>query len=167
MALINPKPRFAYDDATDMIYDYVGQKDVALVAKFNAKDGVWNLLEVKRLILAGQTIESARVGYLKAPGPPPKLEVVKPTPSPVSPAPAASTAATVAPIVPGQGLTATQLQSLKLSAIQAAAMGIKHEEMASTGVTAEQIADWGLTPARANALKLNTEQRTALGIPAA
>jgi len=61
MGLINPKPRFGYDSDADMIYDYLVQRDVALSDAYRGPDGVWNLFEVKRLILSGQSVEYARL----------------------------------------------------------------------------------------------------------
>jgi hypothetical protein len=93
--ILNPKPRFGYNPTTDMIYDYVAQKDVTAAASYTGIDGNWNLLEVKRAILANETIETAR------------LTVVKPAPKPVAkpgvaPAPLAPVAAAPIPLAPGQ-----------------------------------------------------------------
>lgn len=165
--LINPKPRFGYDTAADKIYDYVAQRDVAIVDKYAAKDGVWNLLEVKRLILAGATIEAARRDYSAA------ETAAKPTLKVVPKTAAATTAKTAntpgqgdpaVPHVPGQAMSAAQVTALKLSAIQAAALGITPAMMSTTGVTAAQVHGWGLTTARADALKLTAEQRAALSL---
>lgn len=171
--LINPKPRFGFNPATDMVYDYVAQRDVALVDKYAGKDGVWDLLEVKRLILAGETIEGARRNYT------PAETAAKPSPKPVpnpglTPAPLTAQAitkprgATPDPAdpavhhIPGQAMTPAQLIALRLTAMQAAAMGITPTMMNTTGVTAAQVQGWGLTTARADALKLTAEQRAVL-----
>src|SRR5579863_3672429 len=84
MGLINPKPRFGYDDATDQIYDYQKQRDVPL-GVYSTSDGVWDLTQVKRLILTGQSIEAARVG--------PPEETKTPTPPPPAPSLPAGTQA--------------------------------------------------------------------------
>lgn len=163
--LINPKPRFGFNPSADTAYDYVAQRDVPLTDKYPAKDGVWNLLEVKRLILAGETVEAARRDYTAAE-----------TAAKAAPKTAASTTAKTldapgqhnaalsgaVPPAPGRGLDPAQLQALKLTAIQAAAMGITPTMMNATGVTGAQVQGWGLTSARADALKLNADQRAAL-----
>lgn len=140
MALINPKPRFGYDPETDAVYDYVKQKDVALTTDYAAGDGVWDLIEVKRLILAGLTVEGARRDLTAAELSPPSS----------APEPAIT------------GLTGVQLTALKLSAVQAAALGLTPIQISVTGVTATQVRAWALTAARAEALKLTSEQRAVL-----
>jgi hypothetical protein len=62
-------------------------------------------------------------------------------------------------------MSVAELQALKLSPLQAAAMGISPSQMNVTGVTALQVANWQLTPARADALRLTKEQRLGLKIP--
>lgn len=162
--ILNPKPRFGYTPATDLIYDYVAQKDVAPTANYATADGSWNLLEVKRAILANETIEFARLSVKRPPIAQPRAAT--PTPAPVS-APPSSSAPPAANPAPGHGvlaMSAEQLQALKLSPLQAAAMGISTAQMNVTGVTALQVANWGLNAARADALKLTLEQRAILGV---
>jgi hypothetical protein len=174
MNIINPKPRFGYTPESDMIYDYVLQKDVPATASYTAVDGTWNLLEVKRAILAGETIEFAHLTIIKKASP-----IAQPRAGGTT-APAGTTAApttvksgiqptTGASAHPGSGvgtgMSVSQLQALKLSPLQMAAMGITPTQLNVTGVTALQVANWGLTSARADALKLTPEQRSALSVP--
>ncbi len=171
MGLINPKPRFAYDPDTDLVYDYYKQRDVPLAAAYSAPDGLWDLYEVKRLILSGSPIEGARVG----PPPMPTAAPLAPTPQPgLIAAPSIrnignAAVAAGAPFVitgsgtrPITGLSAEQLTAMKLLPLQMAAMGITPVQMSVTGVTATQVESWGLTPARADALRLTPEQRSVL-----
>lgn len=163
--ILNPKPRFGYTPTTDLIYDYVAQRDVAPASNYAAVDGNWNLLEVKRAILAGETIEFARLSVKKVPIVQPRAATPAPAPVPSVGEPSSSTPA-AAP-APGHGvvaLSAEQLQSLKLSPLQAAAMGLTASQLNVTGVTALQVANWGLNAARADALKLTPEQRAILGV---
>ena len=69
--LMNPKPRFAFDPTANRIFDYATSRDVELTEAYVAKDGIWNLLEVKALILAGEPIEAARVAGPSAAAPAP------------------------------------------------------------------------------------------------
>lgn len=157
--ILNPKPRFGYNESTGLIYDYVAQKDVTPIANYPTIDGSWNLLEVKRAILANETIEYARL-TVKRPAPVAAPRAAAPTPAAKAPQPAAQPA-------PGFGVSALsvdQLQALKLSPLQQAAMGITNAQMNVTGVTALQVANWGLNGARADALALTPEQRAALPI---
>ncbi len=167
MGLINPKPRFAYDDATDQVYDYIVQKDFPLTDKYIAPDGVWNLKEVKRLILAGQPCEAARIGN----APPPAKAPPKPLPQPGTQAAPSSGVGNTSSgeekqNAPGKfyatGLSVEQLQALKLSPLQCAALGLTRSQLDVTGVPASTIAGWDMNEARANALKLTAEQRAAL-----
>lgn len=157
MGLINPKPRFAYDDESGMIYDYQTQRDVPLTQAYSASDGVWNLAEVKRLILASLPVESARIAV-----PPTEELAQEPDPQGTEPMVGEERAQGSAPILTAAALSVARLLALKLSPLQAAALGITPAQMTATGVTAEQIAAWGLTPERAEALKLTPEQRAVL-----
>ncbi len=56
--LINAVARFAVT-AEGRIYDYVKKVEVDAVDAYEAVDGWWNLHVVKRLVLAGHSIESA------------------------------------------------------------------------------------------------------------
>lgn len=157
MGLINPKPRFAYDDESGMIYDYQTQRDVPLMPAYSASDGVWNLVEVKRLILASLPVESARLAL-----PPTEELAQEPDAQDKEPMVGEEQAQGSAPIPAAAALSVARLLALKLSPLQAAALGITPAQMTATGVTAEQIAAWGLTPERAEALKLTPEQRAVL-----
>lgn len=104
MSLINPKPRFGYDADADAVYDYLTQRDEPLRDFYSAPDGVWDLFEVKRLILAGSTVEAARVAgpeQLSEPPTAPPEETVAP---PAMPAPAAESSPAPVPKVPLAGL---------------------------------------------------------------
>jgi hypothetical protein len=168
MGLINPKPRFAYDDTANQVYDYLVQKDVPLEDRYKAPDGVWNLNEVKRLILAGLPCEGALVSKPdpKAKGPPPKA----PVPPAGSGLQTASTGgkeskkAGGSDLFPKDGLSAEQLGALKLTPLQAAALGLTRSQMDVVGVPASTIKGWAITPERAEALKLTEAQRDALMI---
>src|SRR5712664_2847178 len=128
MGLINPKPRFAFDPDTGLVYDYAKQRDVPLTDDYSAADGVWDLLEVKRLILAGLSIEAA-LRY----GPPPTTPLQQGTATHIQSetpnvGPAAGQIQAQTPNVPPAsgsagttGLSVEQLTALKLSALQAAA----------------------------------------------
>ena len=58
MNIINAMVRFGVT-AEGRIYDYVKKVEVDAVDAYEAVDGYWNLHVVKKLILAGQSIESA------------------------------------------------------------------------------------------------------------
>lgn len=168
MGLINPKPRFAYDDEANAVYDYVKQRDAALTEVYSAPDGVWNLFEVKRLILAGLPVEGARIeGPEPAPAPVASQIGGNPAVDPVSgqplPAPGHEPNGAIRrPAPTPTGLSVAQLLGIKLSALQAAALGITPVQLSATGVTADQVAAWGLTAERADALNLTAEQRAVL-----
>lgn len=166
--LINPKPRFGYHPSTDMIYDYQAQRDVPVTDRYQAPDGTWNLHEVKRLILAGETIEAARVPSASPPSNVVRLkqaanEGAKPE---VGAQGEGSAAPVGAPPQEGAsdppGIGAEQLQAAKLSDLQRAALGITDEQLSSTGVRADHAAGWKLSPARIKALKLSPEQAKIL-----
>lgn len=57
--MINPKPRFGYDEALDKLYDYQTNRNIAIGELLECPDGVWNTEQVKELILAGKSIEPA------------------------------------------------------------------------------------------------------------
>lgn len=168
MGLINPKPRFAWDDATDLIYDYVAQRDVALQVSYHAPDGVWDLVEVKRLILAGKSVEAAFMGAAdpEVPAPAPagkKGRSTAPPANPVDPAaPDGKAAAAPKFDAASIGLSVSQLIALKLSPIQAAALKLTAAQMTATGVPAETVRAWAMTAERADALKLTAAQRKVL-----
>lgn len=163
MGLINPKPRFGYDPEHNQVYDYVAQRDVPL-GLYEAKDGMWDLHEVKRLILAGQPIEAARseveakeegVANLKV------IPPASPAGTPAAPTPGAGSPP-VEPLHGNVGLSVAQLLALKLSPLQAAALAISPTQMTATGVTALQVEGWDMNAERADALKLTPEQRAVL-----
>jgi hypothetical protein len=175
MNIMNPKPRFGYTPETDQIYDYVLQRDVPITPNYAGADGTWNLLEVKRAILANETIEFARLTVIKKPVAAPRAPVAPLAPVPgqaapttVKSGPQPTTGASAHPTIgatPAGAMSVAELQALKLSPLQAAAMGITPSQMNVTGVTALQVANWGLTAQRADALKFTKEQRLALAIP--
>ena len=142
MGLINPKPRFAYDDASDLVYDYVKQRDVELTDRYEAADGLWNLNDVKRLILSGQAVEAARVaGPSERPVAPRQPDPPLQQPGTVvAPSQSADADKTWA------GLSVPQLIALNLSPIQAAALRLTSAQLSATGVTAEQVKAWDMTP---------------------
>lgn len=160
--LLNPKPRFGFNPTSNLMYDYVAQRDVPLTETYPAKDGVWDLNEVKRLILAGETVEAARrdysageTGAAPAPKAVPQADLKV---APSAPFPAARLPGTAGI----QALSPAQVEALKLSAIQAAALGITPTMMLSTGVSEAQVRNWALTDKRADALRLTAEQRAVL-----
>lgn len=168
MGLINPKPRFGFDPEANSIYDYVLQRDLSILADvYEAPDGPWNLVEVKRLILEGLPVEGARI-----PRPQPLSGVTELVSGTQSPPPNASHTqlSNLQVNTQGQntqhqavtGFSVAQLLGLKLTALQAAALGITPTQMNATGVTGSQVQDWALTPERAEALKLTPEQRQVL-----
>lgn len=166
--LINPKPRFGYNPTNGLLYDYVAQKDIAPTDKpYEAPDGTWNLNTVKLAILAGQTIEEGHLSVKKASPPAtgtppnPKTTVSAATPK-IAAKPAPTPPTTLAPTGVTTGLSAEQLQALKLSPLQMAALGITPTQLNVTGLTALQVANWALSEARADALKLTPAQREAL-----
>jgi len=176
--ILNPKPRFGYNPDTGLIYDYVAQKDVPATPNYAAIDGTWNLQEVQRAIMANETIEFARLTVIK-PAPKPQQkpgvpvtplapgQVAAPTTVRSGPQPTTGASAhpTIAATTPAGAMSVGELQALKLTPLQAAAMGITPSQMNVTGVTALQVANWQLTPARADALRLTKEQRLGLKIP--
>jgi hypothetical protein len=187
--MINSKSRFGYNPDSDLVYDYITQKDVKPVASYVSKDGTWNLLEVKRLIMGGFYIDSARIGAVVKPAAaapvagakqavpvpgatpnslPTTVSQVRvpasPAPTTVKPAPGPSAKPPLSP-APGlapSGLSVAQLQALKLTAVQAAALSLTPTQMTATGVSPAQVKAWGLTPARADALALTPAQRAVL-----
>jgi hypothetical protein len=183
MGLINPKPRFALDDITGNIYDYVAQKDIVPTDQpYAAADGNWNLNLVKAAILAGTTLEAGHLS-LKTPAVVGVSADAQPLPgTPAHPlqqpttvqAPGRPQPTTTLPNVrpgpplgntppaPAGGFSAEQLTALKLSPLQAAALRLTWAQMTTTGVTKEQVAGWHMTAERADALKLTAEQRKVL-----
>lgn len=154
--IMNPKPRFGYTPGVDLIYDYVTKRDVAPSDKpYETSDGSWDLNEVKRAILAGETIEPAHLTVRKPVAPAPRAA------APAAPAPAPAADAPK-PEITLAALAPQQLQALKLSALQMAAMGITPTQLETTGVTAQQVKGWGLSEGRAVALQLTAEQRAVL-----
>jgi hypothetical protein len=141
--LINPKPRFGWNPDSKLMYDYVAGKDVALTETYSAVDGVWDLLKVRDLILSGATVESARTGD-----------------APLTPAPPARS-----PLPNGSQHPAVAIKALNFSPIQAAALGLTHDQL-TNGLSAADVAAIKMTPARAIALKLTAEQKAFLGVPA-
>lgn len=165
MGLINPQPRFGFDTATGLIFDYVTGRDHALTDAYVTRDGTWNLNQVKQLILAGKPIEAALVSKV-ALAPTAPVVPIKAAATPLPGAPTASGSRQSTAGAPGHvvGLSVEQLQALKLLPLQAAAMGLTRAQLTVTGVTAEQVQGWALSAARADALKLTAEQRAALGV---
>jgi hypothetical protein len=144
--LINPKPRFGFNPDTKTIYDYVTQRDVAVVASYAAPDGNWNLALVRDLILGGQTIEGAR------------LSIIKPQPAPVAKAAPAAAAAPAPAKVVSQlraPLSSADLKALALSPVQIASLRITPAQMAA-----------GLAPAEIKALKVSASRAKMLGLNA-
>lgn len=171
MALINPKPRFAYDNETCMIYDYVDGRDVPITGQpYQALDGQWDLVRLRDLICTGQQIDSARLNANKRP------PAAKPAPAPAAPAPAAGKAGDTALSEPEedsvpnvtaagtQALTAPELQALRLTDLQRAALGITPAMYGTTGLSTAQKQALGINAARAKMLELTPEQVAALAI---
>ena len=157
MTLIHAKPRFGYDDATDMVYDYLVQRDLALTDRHEAPDGVWDLNEVKRLILLDQPVETARVGNAPKPKAAPPAPFKPKAQGGLTPAPSSGPAA-----ADQGGLSADELKALGLTPLQQAALGLTRSQIDVTGIPRSTIDGWGITAARADALKLNEAQRDAL-----
>jgi hypothetical protein len=144
--LINPKPRFGFNPDTKTMYDYVTQRDVAIVSSYAAPDGNWNLALVRDLILGGQTIEGAR------------LSIIKPQPAPVAKAAPAAAAAPAPAKVVSQlraPLSSADLKALALSPVQIASLRITPAQMAA-----------GLAPAEIKALKVSASRAKMLGLNA-
>jgi len=169
MTIINPKPRFGYDDKNDTIFDYVTNRDIPMTASYATHDGTWDPRKLKDLILKGEQITAALIGPAVA------KPAAKPAGATAKPAPAAGTASTQASTAGTAGaprpahepravhaLTPAELIGLKLSALQAGALGIKPSEMTATGLTAERVKSLKITAERADALKLSEAQRAAL-----
>lgn len=148
--LINPKPRFGFNPDTKTIYDYVTQRDVAVVASYAAPDGNWNLALVRDLILGGQTIEGAR------------LSIIKPQPAPV--AKAAPAAAAPAAAAPAPAKVVSQLRA-PLSSADLKALALSPVQIASLRITPAQMAA-GLAPAEIKALKVSASRAKMLGLNA-
>lgn len=165
--IINPKPRFGFNPTTGLLYDYVAQRDVdPTTPPYVAADGVWDLHAVKLAILAGQSIES---GHLALQPPAPAAAGTAPTPPTLidgtQPAPSSSPKAakdSTARAARSDGLSAEALTALKLSPLQLAALGIRHEQLSTGGISDAQIKGWGVTAERAEALRLTPEQRAVL-----
>lgn len=179
MALINPKPRFAYDNETCMIYDYVDGRDVPITGQpYQALDGQWDLVRLRDLICTGQQIDSARLNANKRPPAAKPKPVAKPAPAPAPAAPAqpagkAGDTALSEPeedSVPNvtaagtQALTAPELQALRLTDLQRAALGITPAMYGTTGLSTAQKQALGINAARAKMLELTPEQVAALAI---
>lgn len=142
--LVNPKPRFGYNPDLKTVYDYVDGKDVPITPNYTASDGVWDLTQVRDLILSGSTIESARKSIA--------------TPKPNTPPARAQ--------LPAGNVAADPLmKNLAFTPIQAAALGLTPAEMKG-GLSAAQAAaiKAKMTPARAIALKLTPNQKQFLGV---
>jgi hypothetical protein len=174
--LINPKPRFGFNPDTKTMYDYVTQRDVAIVSSYAAPDGNWNLALVRDLILGGQTIEGARLSIIK-PQPAPVAKVAGATPA--AKAAAASPAATANAATSSQVATAqahanlaahkpapaalsnTALKALALTPVQMASLRITPAQV-SGGLTSADIAALKISVSRAKMLGLNAVQSAAL-----
>jgi hypothetical protein len=166
--LINPKPRFGLDDTKNTIFDYLSNRDVAIVPNHQSVDGQWDLVQVRALILAGKTIESAQLNRTVPPRPAPQQPKAPtaPSASPTAPAAAAAQAvpspmAQVGP-APTKSLTALQIQALKLEPLQLAALGITPQQLKVSGLTPEQLVALRVTPQRAAIMRLDGAQQTAL-----
>lgn len=59
MGLINAKPRFALDVATNQLYDYEAKDYVPTTGKLGENGGAWDLAKVADLIRTGQGISTA------------------------------------------------------------------------------------------------------------
>ena len=79
--LINAAVRFAVT-AEGRIYDYAKKVEVDAVDAYETIDGWWNLHIVKRLILAGKTIESAFTPAATTPVTPPAPPATNPSVAP-------------------------------------------------------------------------------------
>jgi len=151
MTLVHPKPRFGFDAETGQMFDYLTSRDVPLTDAYKAPDGTWNLNLVKELILSGKPIESAHLEspsntpHHPEPGPVPGDPILHPGSPP-----------------PTHGVSAQELEALKLSPLQLAALGITHVELTQTGLTAAQLQALALTPERAEALHLTVAQQAVL-----
>lgn len=176
MNLINPKPRFGYNPDSHMVYDYVNQRDVAVVPSYAATDGTWDLTKVVALILGGQTIESARISNVTAPkpakpAPHPAPVAAKPAAAPPSGAQAAATAAaaqaqanaarSAVSSKPPKHLSSAELKQLGLTPLQIASLQIT-PVMLANGLNWAQIQALRVTASRAAMLKLDASQAAAL-----
>lgn len=176
MNLLNPKPRFGYNPDSHMVYDYITQRDVAIVPSYASVDGTWNLAKVVELILGGQTIEAAKISNVTAPKP------AKPVPAPVPvvakapPAPSGAVAAAAVAAAaaaqanaakaavsskPPKFLSSAEIKQLGLSPVQIASLRIT-PVMLANGLNWAQIQALRVTPSRATMLKLTTAQAAAL-----
>jgi hypothetical protein len=187
MTLLHPKPRFGYDPATGMIFDYLTNRDIPVApGPYTAPDGTWDLMKVQAAIVNGSELSAAHLAVKaipvhapvnqvmaasgNAPQPQPAKPPLVPTKPPIQGAPVARLPAgptgpigPTGPVVPvGTGLSVAQLTALNLSPLQQAALGITTVQMKSTGVPPAQVKGWALDPARADALKLTPAQRPIL-----
>jgi hypothetical protein len=177
MTLLHPKPRFGYDPATGMIFDYLTNRDIPVApGPYTAPDGTWDLMKVQAAIVNGSELSAAHLTVKaipvhapvnqvmpasgNAPQPQPAKPPFVPTKPPIQGAPVARLPGTPAPV--GTGLSVAQLTALNLSPLQQAALGITTVQMKSTGVPPAQVKGWALDPARADALKLTPAQRAIL-----
>jgi hypothetical protein len=184
--LINPMPRFGLNSEANTMFDYISSRDVPITALYQGKDGQWNLETVRQLILAGKTIETAKLNSNVPPKPTAVLQpkpatpakpVVRqpgaPLPAAAAPAPAAApvaapkpaapaTGAKPAPTGPRKALSAQQIQALKFEPLVLAALGITPQQAKVTGLTSEQVHALGMNSARAAKLKLTPAQEAAL-----
>lgn len=153
--LINPKPRFGYNPTAKTMYDYVDSRDVPVDAHYQAADGVWDLTKVRDLILAGEPIEAGRISLVKRPPKPAAAAAAKP----------AVLADKGPPAPAGLHLMTPPQRTKAFTPVQAAALGVSVNELAS-GLTAAQLANIRekITPARAITLGLTAEQKGLLGL---
>lgn len=170
--IMNPKPRFGLNVEANTIFDYVSSRDVPITPKYQAIDGQWDLTQVKALILAGKTIESAKLNNTVPPAPVAPKPALKAAPRPGqpigshAPAPAPVAAKPSAPAAPAaaptKSLTAAHIQDLKLAPLQLAALGITAKQLKVSGLTAQELAAMKMSPARAKLLNLSAQQEAAL-----
>ena len=159
MGLINPKPRFAFDPATGLVYDYVTGRDVPLTETYQAHDGVWDLKAVADAIMKGVPIDmyvhrsdapaaQAQDGAQTAGEQPVSGQLLEDAAGPLG------------------GLTAPQLRALALSPLQAGMLGLTAGMLAESGISATHLHSLNVTAERAAELQLSPEQAAALAPPA-
>lgn len=168
--LINPKPRFGLNLEANTMFDYVSSRDVPVTALYQGSDGQWNLETVKKLILAGKTIETAKLNNTVPPKPTATLQPAPakaPAPTAKAPAPTAKPAPAAAQPKPASGAPApanalAASTAANLATSKAAVAAAAANKLPSTGVA--KGARHGLTAPQIQALQLQPLQLAALGI---
>ena len=61
MSLKNAQPRFAVDESDGRVFCYLTGRYFNPTGELTAPDGVWDLAKVKEAVLAGTTVEAARI----------------------------------------------------------------------------------------------------------